>query len=430
MIGIHLKKKYFSRSEVIAVWTTVIYLLITTTRILSFWKERVSAYEQDLTEGEKPVIIIGAVIACFLCYELLHKRALVIDIFRKNWLIILLFVYAMVSCYWAELPMMALRRFIKTAIIVFCIVNVLSETRNKYLFDRIALNFCSIVTFLSLICIVVLPEYGWMAYHDKVLPHGIMDQKNGLGTFCALTILLVMSMYKNEETNHNKNYLWILAIVNVVLLILTESRTPQGALILSLGFLKLYQLSGSRFNTKILLSLVSFIVVVFCVFHIFFSIRDYYRFFSALLETIGKDTTFTGRYPLWQALFYIGFQNHPVLGSGFGSFFTGQQSAWLLDYMNFDAGTAHNGYLQVFLELGAFGLLLLTALLVVMILMVIRRSIIGSKDIEIIGAILLFTIFFNIFIVSYLRVSFASYIFLWATVKLFYEPVSISATHR
>jgi len=73
------------------------------------------------------------------------------------------------------------------------------------------------------------------------------------------------------------------------------------------------------------------------------------------LSLLGKDTTFSGRTEIWNfALRYIG--ERPLLGYGFGS-----SVLYLQDMMKkqvFEAAVdAHNGYLQMALDVGVTGLL-------------------------------------------------------------------------
>ena len=68
--------------------------------------------------------------------------------------------------------------------------------------------------------------------------------------------------------------------------------------------------------------------------------------FSALL---GRNSTLTGRTDVWAAVLPT-MKRQPLLGYGFGSFWTDARR------ILYDIPTAHNGYLDILLELGAVGL--------------------------------------------------------------------------
>jgi exopolysaccharide production protein ExoQ len=68
-------------------------------------------------------------------------------------------------------------------------------------------------------------------------------------------------------------------------------------------------------------------------------------------SALGRDATFTGRTEIWAGLIPEAAQN-PVLGVGFGSFWTAEKEA------EHRIGEAHNGYLDLRLEQGFVGVVL------------------------------------------------------------------------
>jgi O-antigen ligase len=70
-------------------------------------------------------------------------------------------------------------------------------------------------------------------------------------------------------------------------------------------------------------------------------------------EIVGRDATLSGRTALWAVLLRTA-QEHPWLGHGFNAFWE-SFPVWLEGWV---PGQAHNGYLDLFLELGAVGLIL------------------------------------------------------------------------
>lgn len=97
-----------------------------------------------------------------------------------------------------------------------------------------------------------------------------------------------------------------------------------------------------------------FIIGVFIVF-IFIIIVNY----SSLLSFFGRDVTLTGRIPLWKAVIpYI--QERPLLGYGYRSFWlmTFGPSLNVWEIVGWKAPHAHNGYIDLWLQLGIVGLIL------------------------------------------------------------------------
>jgi O-antigen ligase len=80
-----------------------------------------------------------------------------------------------------------------------------------------------------------------------------------------------------------------------------------------------------------------------------------------LMEAMGKSSSGSGRLPLWAAAF-VSFLKHPMLGYGYASFWTGLQGESLNIFMTtrFEIYQAQNGILEVGLELGIVGVVLVS----------------------------------------------------------------------
>jgi O-antigen ligase len=82
-----------------------------------------------------------------------------------------------------------------------------------------------------------------------------------------------------------------------------------------------------------------------------------------LAGAVGRDPTLTERTKIWATL--LGMHTNPLLGTGYQSFWLGSRLEWF--WHNSGLGTlneAHNGYLEVYLDLGLIGVGFLAAFLV------------------------------------------------------------------
>jgi O-antigen ligase len=86
---------------------------------------------------------------------------------------------------------------------------------------------------------------------------------------------------------------------------------------------------------------------------------------EAVAGILGRDVTFSGRTLLWDAVWRM-ILERPWLGNGYGSFWRGWDgpSAEVWRAINFDAPHSHNGFLDLWLELGLIGVALLIGPLV------------------------------------------------------------------
>lgn len=80
-----------------------------------------------------------------------------------------------------------------------------------------------------------------------------------------------------------------------------------------------------------------------------------------LAGAVGRDPTLTGRSDIWKLL--LNMHTNPILGVGYESFWLGPRldTIWkIFGHIN----ESHNGYLEVYLNLGFVGAFLLIALLI------------------------------------------------------------------
>ena len=83
---------------------------------------------------------------------------------------------------------------------------------------------------------------------------------------------------------------------------------------------------------------------------------------GSLLQELGRNPTLTGRTKIWEAV--LAQPINPLIGAGFESFWMGNrmQSVWDLSQVGIQQ--AHDGYLELYLNLGWIGLVLLGVLIV------------------------------------------------------------------
>ncbi|MGH6915586.1 MAG: O-antigen ligase family protein, partial [Geminicoccales bacterium] len=88
------------------------------------------------------------------------------------------------------------------------------------------------------------------------------------------------------------------------------------------------------------------------------------QFYLAGLELIGKDPTLTNRTIIWEKAADFGWER-PWYGAGYGTFWEGRAGRlWLLH--GSAIGHAHNGFVDIWLQLGFIGAALMIAPMVVL----------------------------------------------------------------
>ena len=200
---------------------------------------------------------------------------------------------------------------------------------------------------VSAVLIAFFPDLGFMR-DDSGLWKGCFVHKNHLG----LAMVLGMATIACCGSGARGVRLWAqVAAFLLFLVLLIGSRSSTGlvvAVVLALLFPLLRRSRssasyGPALQGVLVLGAGMLIAVVSG-----FGLEDVFGVF-------GKDLTFTGRTALWQ-LAAGAIADRPLLGYGFGEFFKpGDLNAVLASWT---PGQAHNGFLQVALDLGLAGLAL------------------------------------------------------------------------
>ena len=80
------------------------------------------------------------------------------------------------------------------------------------------------------------------------------------------------------------------------------------------------------------------------------------------ISALGRDPTLTGRTVLWKDVINMG--TNFFLGAGYDSFWLGERRAKLWAMYWWHPTEAHNGYLEIYIELGIIGLTMLLGIIV------------------------------------------------------------------
>ena len=177
---------------------------------------------------------------------------------------------------------------------------------------------------------------------------GLYIQKNITGAVCALTVLLFL--FPGRRARRQSDWLVIAAALGF--LYFTSSKTSMRLLPVAVLFAYAYRAGWKNGLDRALLAMTA-LLAAGCIATLLALNTE------AIVKFLSDPQELTGRTEIWQAIFAY-LKDHFFLGAGYSSVFgTGLQSP-LLPYLqgrNWVAQVAnsHNGYLDIFLGLGAIG---------------------------------------------------------------------------
>jgi exopolysaccharide production protein ExoQ len=203
---------------------------------------------------------------------------------------------------------------------------------------------------LDLITILAIPSIGvHMDGPWEGTWKGLHDQKNGLGAYCALQILVVLTFAR--AVDRIPSFVMIALVLNVVLFVAAKSTTSWLSAAACIP-LVLAPRAVSRLLGKAVPSLIVASGLLLLVEPDLISIL-----LQELPTLVGKDSTLSNRLPVWEVLApYI--EAAPWLGYGYGAFWTEtyMPAEAFMSKIYFLPGSAHSSVMELRLGFGWIGL--------------------------------------------------------------------------
>ena len=260
--------------------------------------------------------------------------------------LLLFLAVAFASAFWSEAPVLTLRRAI--GLLGTVLVGALLAQRLKALdlLDAVrramlVLAVCSLVLRLTNDPAGLDPDHGTL--------RGVVATKNSLGFFMALGLLscVVIALMDRGRVRRCA----VSAAVLAVTLLLTDSKS---GLIIALAVV----LYGGCVLLQRTTAGSLLIAAVVCILAAAATLLLPYATLETGAALIGEDTTLTGRDLVW-AESVEAARARPWFGHGYGAFWASSDAAQgIKSRLFWDVPHAHNGVLEVLLDLGLVGVLL------------------------------------------------------------------------
>ncbi|MEM6557050.1 MAG: O-antigen ligase family protein [Pseudomonadota bacterium] len=269
---------------------------------------------------------------------------------RLPFLMLLLAVCAL-SVLWSIDPGLTARR--SFAILMTTLAGLFIGTR--YSWQTLLRGFAVawlLVAIVSFLAAILVPAFGRMQDVHVGAWQGLYFEKNQLGGHMARAAIFAAFL---AIMDGKYRWLWSGALIlSTALVLLSTSKSSLLGLLVGLGILAVgaWMKQGVRVG---LLTLWLGVIAAILTGAVFVFAPD------LVFQLLGRDATLTGRTDIWFAL-ADNIEERPWLGYGYGAFWAPESAPgnWLREALQWDAPTAHNGWLEVTVALGLIGLILLT----------------------------------------------------------------------
>jgi O-antigen ligase len=258
------------------------------------------------------------------------------------------------SMFWALAPDISLRRSFQQMLVVFVFTGVTMFVDDKVRVLNAMFLVLALAILLNALLAAVIPN-GPLGYA------GIYAQKNMLGAISALCMIFSISYLLSNGAAY-KIFTLLIAVLSGALLVVSQSKTSLGlAIICPILAAGIFTISR-MFRTSFLTAMAVIAAAAGLLFFVLVEALQLSPEHISLL--LFNDTTFTGRTYIWNYVLTF-FDQRPWLGWGYQSFWSIGSDAPNLKADNFISGLnqSHNGYLDILLETGIVGLIVIVAFL-------------------------------------------------------------------
>lgn len=250
------------------------------------------------------------------------------------------------SFLWSIDPALSMRR--SFAILMTTLAGLYIGTRYNWqtLLRGLAIAWL-VVALVSFVVAIAVPSFGRMQEVHVGAWQGLYFEKNQLGGHMARAAIFAGILAIMDRPFR---WPWIgMLVLSIALVLLSTSKSSLLGLLVGLGILG----AGAWMKQGLQIGLLTLWLAVI----VAGAVLTIGVFAPELVfQLLGRDATLTGRTDIWAVLAdYI--EQRPLLGYGYGAFWAPESDPgnWVREALQWDAPTAHNGWLEVTLALGFVG---------------------------------------------------------------------------
>jgi exopolysaccharide production protein ExoQ len=348
-----------------ALYAPLIWIILCLSRSLTQWLQSradFSSVEADVEGSSVDAIFLSILILIGL--RILFKRRVdVIAVIKNNKALFALYGFALLSVLWADVPLIAFKRWTKWAGSLVMVLVILSETDPKAAIRSLVKRSAYALIPLSVLFIKFVPRMGRSFTRSGGVDfHGVATQKNEYGLLLLIFGIYfaweLITIWRRKDLETLKRVgpidLFFLGVIFWQLFFI-DSKTPILCLLLGMGIIFLIghpYFKGSP--TRVRNSIIA-LVLAAALLQTFADIR------GTIISSAGRNATLTDRTVLWGEVLKL--SHDPWLGSGWDNFWLRDRIAPLWDKWWWHPRSAHNGYIEIYLYLGWCGVVLLAFVL-------------------------------------------------------------------
>ncbi len=324
------------------------------------FRERITDVEQITSSNIINQVLYTALFLVSFVLLIPKKEELFIIIKREKFLFLFI-LFSFITIVWSDYSFFTFKRIFRITAVVLTILSFLLYVQDS---REIVKTFKYIIypyLFFTLVVVFVVPGAKDPQFHTW---RGFTSHKNTLGQISLISTVLCFIFYKLEDSLLKKTIAAFMLLIAVVLLFGAYSSTSILTFLFLVG-LSLILMMDIIFKPLGIGRTIS-VATATTFFILFLGLMIWLPELEKIIPALfGKDTTFSGRTDLWEYLFDE-IKSHPLLGTGYQAYWVPDNPRVMLLYKSFVwlPNQAHNGYIDILLQTGVFGFLLVVFMII------------------------------------------------------------------
>lgn len=357
----------------LALWIPTLWIFIGATRNFSEWMSFSGGLGQSggYLEGSPIDQVTAAAMLGVGILVLIRRGRQVTELLQGNMAVVLFFSYCIVSVIWSDFPEVSIKRGLRAIGDIVMVLMVLSETNQLTAIRRVLARVGYVAIPTSILFIRYFPELGRVySRGGQTTWSGVASGKNGLGMICLVFGLAFLyrffEVYQEKQSPERRRTLLaqsLILVMVIYLLFQAHSATSYAVFFLSASPMAMVCLFRWTRRPAIVHTMVAVVVSVA-------ASALFLNMGGGMLAQLGRDSTLTGRTDIWRSAFSL--VENPIVGTGFESFWLGERLAKMEILIDQRVNQAHDGYIEIYLNLGIVGVILLMLVLLAAYARVVR----------------------------------------------------------
>ena len=359
LLGSDLRQRYATSR---ALWIPGAWLAINGSRPVSYWFGQ-GGDSNAAVDGILINTIIFGVLIFAAVFTLMRRDFNLSTFIQNNKALCLIYLFFALSAAWSPLGLTSLKRVVKDFGSVLMVLVLLTEYDPVSAIRAVFVRVSFLIFPLSVVSIKYFPDYGRMYSKGwEYMFTGVATHKNSLGEIVmVLLIMIVVDITHLFQEPAAKSLKWLLRIryallaMGAWLLIVCDSKTSLLCTVVGLSLLWIgrcvARMPSPAHAVSACLGTLALILGIEFMFNISHTV----------VSALGRETTLSGREEIWKMIKEQDI--NPVTGTGYLAFWDSPAARSYREEGNNSIVSTHNGYLEVYVDGGIIGVVLLGFLL-------------------------------------------------------------------